>query len=89
MIKPNKKELVWITWRDAECSSTRTHIEEVSEVRLSTNVNLGWIIHRNERRIILAHGYATSGEIDHFAIPVGDIESIEYINVAKPRGVKC
>lgn len=85
MIKPNKKQIVWVTWRDAECSSTRTHVDDISEVRLARNVNLGWIIHENERRIVLAHGYCTSGEIDHFAIPRGDIESVEPAASAKPR----
>lgn len=78
MMKPHKKDLVWVTWRDAESSSTRTHVEDLADVRLSRNVNLGWVIHENERRIVLAHGFCTSGEVDHFAIPKGDIEDIEY-----------
>lgn len=75
MKRPTKKQLVWITWRDAVAETTRTHFDDLSEISLSTNTNLGWIIHENESRIVLAHGYSTSGEIDHFAIPQGDIVS--------------
>lgn len=84
-MKPNKKELVWVTWRDAESSSTRTHVEDLADVRLSRNVNLGWVIHENDKRIVLAHGFCTSGEVDHFAIPRGDIESIELAAVPQRK----
>lgn len=77
MITPNKRKLVWITWRDAVSDSTRTHIDELSKIRLSINTNLGWVIEEDQDRIVLAHGYDDADWIDHFAIPVGDIISIE------------
>jgi hypothetical protein len=77
MKRPSKKQLVWVTWRDAQGDSSRTHVDDLAVITLATNVNLGWIIHENDRRIVLAHGYSSSGEIDHFAIPTGDIVSTE------------
>jgi len=87
MIKPNKKCLVWVTWTDAVADSSRIHVDELSQVSLATNVNLGWIIDEDDKRVILAHGYSTSGEIDYFAIPKGDIISMEGAAYT-PRKVK-
>ena len=66
-MKPSRKQLVWVKWQDAVSDSSRTHYEELSEVRLSINDNLGWIIHENDKRIVLAHGYTATGEIDREA----------------------
>ena len=77
MKRPNKKQLVWVTWRDAVAETTRMHIDELSKVCLAVNTNLGWIVDEDKERIVLAHGYSTSEEVDHFAIPQGDIVSIE------------
>lgn len=77
-MKPNRKELVYITWRDAVSESSRAHIDDIKSAKLAVNVNLGWILDEDEERIVLAHGFSTTGEIDHFTIPVGDIVEREY-----------
>lgn len=76
MSKPLKKELVWIEWQDAVGESARAHVESLKEVKLAMNTNLGWILHEDENRIVLVHGFSDTGEMDYFAIPKGDIKSI-------------
>jgi len=84
MIRPAKNaELVWIVWADAVGESCRHHAENVAGLHLATNTNLGWVVHENERRLILAHGMSDSGELDVFAIPQNCI--IERIPVIKKR----
>lgn len=81
---PDRRELVWIVWKDACGSSSRHQVDALSEVQLVTNTNLGWILHENEERVVLAHGFSTSGEVDHFVLPVNCIVKREY--VVRKRG---
>ena len=85
-MKPEARKVVWIEWHDAVGDSTRTHFDSLSDCQLCKNTNLGWIIHENDKRIVLAHGFSTSGEVDHFTIPQADIISIT--PVAPPRARK-
>jgi hypothetical protein len=82
MTRPDKKDLIWVTWKDAVGCSSRVQFESLKDISLVYNTNLGWIIDENSERIVLAHGVSTSGEVDHFAIPTGDIISREPV-VAK------
>lgn len=75
-MKPNRKALVWVEWQDAVGDSTRTHFEDVGAASLVKNINLGWVLHENASRIVLAHGFSSSGEVDHFTIPQADILSV-------------
>ena len=70
-----KNDVVFIAWHDACCETSRVHQDAIDEVGLVTNTNIGWIAHENERRIVLAHGVSTGGEIDHLAIPTASIIS--------------
>ena len=85
-MKPEARKVVWVEWHDAVGESTRTHFENIAECSLSKNFNLGWVLHENEKRIVLAHGFTAAGEIDHFTIPQADIISIT--PVAPPRARK-
>ena len=79
----DRMEVVWIVWKDACGDSARVQIDSVKDCSLVTNTNLGWIIHENEERVILAHGVSTGGEIDYFAIPSNCI--VDRIYLSKPR----
>lgn len=81
--RPPKSQLVWIVWQDAVAESTRSHVDELKDCKLVRNTNLGWIEHENEERIVLTHGFSTSGERDHFVIPKRDI--LERIPVVAAR----
>lgn len=88
MQRPPKNKLVWVTWYDAVGDSSRATIEELSSIALAKNCNLGWIIHEDATRIVLAHGFSDTGEIDHFTIPRGNIDGIEPVAaraVRKPK----
>lgn len=63
-------KLVVVKWYDAVGESTRCHIDSLSECRLAVNVNVGWIVHRSDVRLVLAHGHSDSGEVDVFVIPL-------------------
>jgi len=69
------KPLVQITWFDACSDSARMHhdVETVVNYVLPTMHNVGYILHENDVRVMLAHGKGSSGEIDFFAIPVSCI----------------
>lgn len=82
--RPPKTALVWVTWLDACGDSCRAYPEDLKSVALARNANLGWIVDRDDTRIVLAHGYSSSDEIDHIAIPTGNVISIEPAAVA-PR----
>lgn len=74
MTAPAKRsQLVWIMWRDAVGTSARLQVEDVATLALVVNTNIGWIIHEDETRIVLAHGTSTSGEVDYLAIPANCI----------------
>lgn len=75
-------DLVWVEWLDAQSASERTH--DVATVKLATNINIGWIAHENERRIVLAHGVCSSEETDFFAIPRGNIISMTRVTPEIP-----
>jgi hypothetical protein len=84
---PDRKELVWIVWKDACDSSSRVHVDSIKDVQLVCNANLGWILDENEERVVLGHGLSTSGEIDHFVIPANCI--IRRERVVTPRRERC
>lgn len=77
MNRPNKNKLVWLTWVDAASETSRADATEIAGITLATNQNVGWIIHEDQYRVVLAHGFSNTGEIDHFTIPRGNIISIE------------
>lgn len=81
MIQPTASDLVAILWWDACNESTRTDESELAKVKLAENFNVGWIVHENADRLVLAHGSSSSGEVDHFTIPVGNI--IDRVKFAK------
>lgn len=70
---PPRSKLEWVVWKDACADSSRVSVDSIQDVRLVTNTNLGWAIHEDDERLVLAHGMSTSGEIDHFVIPTNCI----------------
>jgi hypothetical protein len=80
-----KTDLIWVVWEDACGDSTRAQRDVVAAQQLAVNVNLGWIIHEDAKRIVLAHGTSSTGEIDHFVIPQVSILERIYPFRAKPR----
>jgi len=79
-----KSEIVYIVWHDALDESSRATVDVLLAARLSVNGNLGWIIHEDDTRIVLAHGNSeTTGEIDHSVIPQAMI--LERIYPFPPR----
>lgn len=72
--RPFEPTSLWIVkWKDAVNHSCRAQLADLSTMDLAINVNVGWIIDENASRIILAHGYSDTGEIDYFAIPTNCI----------------
>jgi hypothetical protein len=68
-----KTALVWIRWRDAVNESTRAQVEDAANAQLAVNTNIGWVLHENAERLVLAHGVSSTGEVDHFIIPIACI----------------
>ena len=65
---------------------TRQKREDARNAQLVLNTNLGWIIDENAERVVLAHGTSTSGETDHFLIPVNCIVArIPLATAKKPK----
>lgn len=82
------RALKWIAWRDAVNESARVHPEALEGLQLAVNRNVGWVVHEDAARLVLAHGYSTSGELDVFVIPVNAIlhrQSISDLFPEAPR----
>ena len=79
MNKPPPRKLVYITWLDAVGDSSREQESSLKDIELATNVNLGWVSHEDAKRIVLAHGWSTTGEVDYVAIPKNCVVSQEYV----------
>ena len=73
LISPDE-DIVWIIWKD----------DSVQDCSLVTNVNVGFIMHETDERVILVHGLSTGGEVDYFAIPTNCIVERVYLN-RQPR----
>lgn len=84
---PHASKLVWIVWKDAVGGSNRSVPEALKDIRLVTNINLGWIVHENRERIVLAHGRSSgTDEIDNFVIPKKNIvERIPVLGIEAPE----
>jgi hypothetical protein len=52
MTRPDKKDLIWVTWKDAVGCSSRVQFESLKDISLVYNTNLGWIIDENSERIV-------------------------------------
>lgn len=73
------KPIVLITWRDAVGTSFRAYLDDLEKIKPYINTNIGWLIDKDDDRIILSHGYSESGEIDVFIIPVENVVDIKII----------
>jgi hypothetical protein len=72
----NKSDFVIVWWDDAISETVRMQPEEVANAQLAVNWNVGWIVHENEKRVMLIHGGSSSGEVDVFQIAKADILEI-------------
>ena len=59
-------ELVWIEWWDA-CAG-RHPTSSLAKADLARMFNIGWIIHEDRKRIVLAHSLGDSDEYDTMRI---------------------
>lgn len=73
MRRPAANRLVWIKWYDAQ--GARIAEAALCEADLAVNTNLGWVVRRSKKRVVLANAFSTSGEVDTIAIPTGWIIS--------------
>ena len=76
-------EVICLIWLDAQGESTRSNYDNVKQITLAVNSNIGWIADENDERIVFAHGSSTSGELDVFTIPKVNI--LERIPLVKER----
>ncbi len=70
-----KNKLEFIQWYDAVADSNRCTEETLEQMELVTNGNIGWVLHENEKRVVLIHGVSETSERDFILIPVNAIIS--------------
>ena len=80
------KDLVWIVWKDAYGDKRTILDEDLPSITLTTNTSIGWIIHENADRLVLAYETSGTGEREFSVIPVNWI--VERIPVRRPRARK-
>lgn len=66
-----KKDLVWIVWKDAYGDKRNIPDEDLGSLQLTLNTSLGWIIHENAERVVLAYEMSGTGEREFSVIPTG------------------
>lgn len=73
------KPLVLVLWRDAAGTSFRAYLDDLEKIKPYINTNIGWLVDKNDDRLILAHGYSETGEVDVFTIPSESVVEIKII----------
>jgi len=68
-----KSEVEFIVWKDAVSQWSRGQLEEAAALALAQNVNVGWVVHENEDRIVFCNGTSSTGEMDHLVIPTPNV----------------
>jgi len=68
-----RSQIEFIVWKDAVSDWTRASVDAAAELSLATNINVGWVVHQNEERLVLSNGTSSSGEMDHLVIPVANV----------------
>ncbi|MFW9874468.1 MAG: hypothetical protein ACFFG0_15285 [Candidatus Thorarchaeota archaeon] len=77
-----KSPLIGIRWLDAMQMHDRIYKKDFKRYfGLSRNYNIGWIVDENPERVLLCHGYCSSGEFDILAIPTNAI--VERVELCK------
>lgn len=69
----SRSDVMFVIWEDAVSEWTRGDLHAAAELRLARNVSLGWIVHENDKRVVLCNGTSTTGEMDHLVIPTSNI----------------
>lgn len=70
-----KNKLEFIQWNDAVADSDRCTEEVLEQMELVVNGNVGWVLHENDKRLVLIHGVSETLERDFTLIPVNAIIS--------------
>ncbi len=68
-----KADVEFIFWKDAVSQWSRGQLEEAASLALAQNVNVGWVVHENEDRIVFCNGTSSTGEMDHLVIPTANV----------------
>lgn len=76
-----KSDVEFVIWKDAVSQWSRGQLDEASELGLARNVNIGWVVHENEERIVFCNGTSSTGEMDHLVIPTANV--VERIRLAR------
>ena len=69
----NKSAVEFVVWKDAVSQWTRGQLDEAAELAPATNVNVGWVIHENDDRIVFCNGTSSTGEMDRLVIPTANV----------------
>lgn len=68
------EDVEFVVWEDAvQKSWDRGHEEDIEKVKLAINVSIGWVVHKDKKRLVLANGNSTTGELDCLVVPVSQV----------------
>ena len=81
---PIDKPLVLVTWLDAKDGQTGWHsIEDIEKEKLATCYSVGWLMVRNNEKVIIMADYSEFEEDKeggrHIAIPNGWVKSVTFL----------
>ena len=81
---PIDKPLVLVTWLDAKDGQTGWHsIEDIQKERLATCHSTGWLMFKDETKIIIMADYSEFDDDKeggrHITIPSGWVQTITYL----------
>lgn len=87
----NKFPMVRVTWVDAKDGiSGWEEIEEIINYDLATVVDVGWMVSKDARKIVIMGSFCTSDEDPqeggrYTAIPTSWVTKVEYLKVDKVK----
>lgn len=74
-----KKDLEFLKWEDAYGLKDSRPIEDLKELTLAIQVNIGWVILENEKLVIIVNQECTTGEREMTVIPRVNIVEREFV----------
>jgi hypothetical protein len=76
-------KLVVVTWRDAVTNGGWHSLDELGYLRPATVKSVGYLVHHDDERLILAHGLSGDGEeqegLGHTCIPASWVDDVEFV----------
>ena len=94
MIKIDDYPLVKVTWVDAKDGLAGwEEIEEIINYDLATVVDVGWMVAKDSRKIVIMGSFCTSDEDPqeggrYTAIPISWVTKVEYLKVDKVKVIQ-